>query len=325
MTKLKVLLVCLFALFAAQAPSALAQTKPVVRIATLDIGPFVPVGYVEKLAAKHGFEVKMTRFRRGLEAAQAVKSGDVDIGVGGVEAAIAAVAGGAPAVIIAGVSNKGLSWVARSDQKIASIQDMKGKKFGVIRGLHELVARAEFDKHGLQTSEQPDKDKVQIVFIPSSPAAVNALKIREVDVASAPEPFPSKAIQDGYATFLLRPFDTAMGNLPRAVFARRDFLQKNPEGAQLFVNALVEAVKTFRDSPKVAEDYAINEELKGAVTVADWELALKNQDWDVSLTEELVQAHIDAMLKFGMIRAPMKASDITDLTMLKKAQAKMGW
>jgi NitT/TauT family transport system substrate-binding protein len=326
MFKLRLLAACIFAMLAAQVPDALAQSrKPVVRIANLDIGPFVPVAYVAKLADKHGIEVKIMTFRRGLEAAQALKSGEVDIGVGGVEAAISAIAGGAPAVIISGVSTKGLAWVGRSDMKWNLVADLKGKKFGVIRGLHELVARTELEKHGVPVSEQPGADSVQIVYIPSSPGVVNALKIREIDVASAPEPFPSRAVADGYAVLFNRPFDTVLGNLPRGIFAHRDFLKRDPEAAQRFVDALVEATKTFRDNPTLARNFAVNEELKGVISAEDWDLAVKNQDWDVSLTEGLVQAHIDQMLKFGMIRQPLKASDITDLSMLAKAQKKIGW
>ncbi len=326
MRAIRTLAVVLLALYVAHAPSAIAQTsKPVVRIANLDIGPFVPVAYVAKLAEKHGIEVKITTFRRGLEAAQALKSGDVDVGVGGVEAAISAVAGGAPAIMVSGVSNKGLAWVARSDMKWNSVADLKGKKFGCIRGLHELVARTEFEMQGLTASEEPGAADVQLIFIPSSPGLVNALKIRQVDATTAPEPFPSRAIVEGYGVPLLRPFNTMLGNLPRTVFMHKDFHDKQPEAAQRFVDALVEATKIFRDDPALARDFAVNDALKGAITVEDWDLALKNQDWDVSLTEDLVQAHADQMLKFGMIRQPIKAATITDLSMLAKARKTVGW
>jgi tripartite-type tricarboxylate transporter receptor subunit TctC len=55
---------------------------------------------MEKLASKYDLELKYTNFRRGLEAAQALKSGEVDVAVGGVEAAISAISGGMPAVLI---------------------------------------------------------------------------------------------------------------------------------------------------------------------------------------------------------------------------------
>ena len=130
----------LLAVLVLLSPSLYAQAdKTVIRIANLDIAPFLAVGYVEKLAAKHGIQVKVTNFRRGLEAAQALKAGEADVAVGGVEAAISAIAGGAPGLIISSTTTGGIAWVSRPDLNIQSIADLKGKKFGVIRGLHELV------------------------------------------------------------------------------------------------------------------------------------------------------------------------------------------
>ena len=86
---------------------------------------------------------------------------------------------------------------------------------------------------------------------------------------------------EGYAVPLLRPFDTILGRLPRAVFMRRDFHDKQPQAAERFVDALVEATKTLPRPADTARDFAVNSELKGAITAEDWELAVKNQDWDV--------------------------------------------
>jgi NitT/TauT family transport system substrate-binding protein len=315
----------LVVLVAVPSPRAQAQSKPVVRVANLDIGPFVPIAYVKKLADKHDFQVQITNFRRGLETAQALKAGEVDVGVGGVEAAISAVAGGANAIIVSSVTNKALAWVARSDMKWNSIADLKGKKFALIRGIHELVARVEFERNGLTVSEEPGAADIQIIFINNSPGLVNALKIRQVDASSAPEPFPSRAILEGYAVLLKKPFDTPLGSLPRAVFMTREFHDKNPALAQRFVDAVVESVKFFRDHPEEGRKFAVEDELKGAITPEDWDLSVKNMDFDPALSAEIVQAHIDDMLKYHMIRRPLKATDITDLAMLGRAKASAGW
>jgi NitT/TauT family transport system substrate-binding protein len=307
------------------APMAAAQAdKTPIRVANLDIGPFTPVAYVAKLAGKHGITVQITGFRRGLEAAQALKAGEADVAVGGVEAAVTAIAGGAPAVIVSSVSTGGIAWVGRSDLDLKKVTDLKGKKFAVIRGLHELVMRVEFEQSGLTYSTEPGSD-VQVVFINSPPALNTALKAHDVDAMSAPEPFPSRAIVEGYAKPLLRPYDTPLGNMPRAVFMRVDFLKAHPDVAQRFVDALVEATMTFRDNPAVARDFVVNDALKGAITAQDWEMAMKNQTFDVTLTANTVQHYVDYMLKFGMIKAPLKSADITDLSMLDKAMAKAHW
>jgi ABC-type nitrate/sulfonate/bicarbonate transport system substrate-binding protein len=105
---------------------ARAADTPTIRIANLDIGPFVPVAYVKRLAGKHGIKVEVTGFRTGLQSAQAVSGGAADIGVGGVEAAVTAIASGTPAVIIAGCTTGGLGWMARKDSGIKTVADLKG-------------------------------------------------------------------------------------------------------------------------------------------------------------------------------------------------------
>ena len=305
--------------------TASAQTKPTIRIANLDIGPFVPVAYVAKLADKYNLDVKITNFRRGLEAAQALKAGEADVAVGGVEAAIAAIAGGAPAIIVSSVSTGGIAWVGQPDQDIKTVKYLKGKKFAVIRGLHELVMRVAFEQAGLTMSTEAGKGDVQVMFINSPPALLTTMKSKEVDAMSAPEPFPSRAVGAKIAKPMLRPYDTPLGNMPRAIFMSKAFHDKNPDAAQRFVSALVEATKMLRDNPKLARDFALNEALKGAMSAEDWDLGAANMTYDVSLTVPVVQVYIDYMHKYDMIKQKFSAKDYTDLSMLEKAKAQAGW
>lgn len=303
---------------------ARAADQPVVRVANLDIGPFAPCAYVGKLAAKHDIKVEITGFRRGLESAQAVAAGAADVGVGGLEAAVSAVAGGSPSVIIAGCTTGGIGWVAKKGSGIRTIADLKGKRFAVIRGLHELVMLAVFAKHGLTSSQEKGAD-VQIFYINAPPALGTALRNGDVDAMSAPEPFPSRAVLEGYAEPLPPPYDTELGNIPRALFMRREFLTAHPEVAQRFVAAYVESMRVFRDNPKEAENFVLNDALKGEMTPQDWQLSVKNQTWDVSLTMETVSAYINDLQKYGMLRKQLNAADFTDLSLLAKAKASTDW
>jgi len=304
---------------------ASAQTKTTIRIANLDIGPFVPVAYVAKLADKYNIDVTITNFRRGLEAAQALKAGEVDVAVGGVEAAISAIAGGAPAIIVSGVSTGGIAWVEAPDQDIKTIKDLKGKRFAVMRGLHELVMRVVFEQAGLTMSTEAGKGDVQVMFINSPPALLTTIRSKEVDAMAGPEPIPSRAVGDKIAKPMLRPYNTPLGNIPRAIFMSKIFRDKNPEAAQRFINALVEATKKLRDDPKLARDFALNEALKGAMSPQDWDLAAANTTYDVSLTVPTIQAYIDYMQKYGMIKQKFSAADYSDLSMLEKAKTQVGW
>ena len=306
--------------FASRAQAA----GPVIRVANLDIGPFMPVAYVGKLAAQHGIDVRITGFRQGLEAAEAVSAGAADIAVGGVEAAVSAAAAGTPVEIIAGCTSGGIGWVARKGTNIKTIADLKGKKFAVIPGLHELVMDLVFARHGLTYSRAPGAD-VQVVFIDAPPALNTALRNGDVDAMSAPEPFPSLAVLGGYATRLPAPYDTPLGKVPRAIFARRAFVTKYPDAAQRFVTAYVASMKVFRDQPAVAEAFVLDDALRGVMKKQDWELARKNEWWDVAMSLPIVQAYIDAMLKYRMIRQPLHAAQLTDLAMLAKAKAATRW
>ena len=305
--------------------AAFAQAdKTPVRVANLDIGPFSPVAYTGKLAAKYGLTIQITGFRRGLESAQAVAAGAADVGVGGVEAAVAAIAAGSPSLIVAGCTTGGLGWAAKKGSGIKTVADLKGKRFAVIRGLHELVMRAEFEKYGLTSSQQPGAD-VQVFYINAPPSLNVALRNGDVDAMSAPEPFPSRAVLEGYATPMPPPYDTALGHIPRALFMRQEFLAQHPDVAQRFVTAYVEAMRVFRDQPKEAEAFVLNDALKGEMTPQDWQLSAKNQGWDVSLTHATVQAYIDGLLKFDMLRKPLEAGKITSFAMLDKARMDAAW
>ena len=304
---------------------AIGQTdKTVIRIANLDIGPFAPMAYVTKLADKYGIKVQVTGFRRGLESAQAVASDAADVGVGGVEAAISAVAAGSPSTIVAGCTSGGIGWVARKGSGIKTIPDLKGKRFAVIRGLHELVMHAVFAKYGLTSSQESGAD-VQLFYINAPPALGTALRNGDVDAMSAPEPFPSRALLDGYATPLPPPYDTELGAVPRAIFMRKAFVAEHPDVSQRFIAAYVEAMKIFRDQPKVAENFVLNDALKGAMSEQDWQLSIKNQTWDVAMSQEIVTSYIRDLTKYGMLRKPLNAADFTSLAMLDKAKATVGW
>jgi NitT/TauT family transport system substrate-binding protein len=316
-----------FAVAASLAPSSgMAQSVPIIRVANLELGTNVPINYLAKIASKHGIEIKIINFRRGVETAQALKAGEVDVALGGVEAAISAAASGTPIVILSNYCSGGVAWVQRPDLKLKTVADAKGYKFGTIRGVHELLMLAEFDKVGLTWSEQPGKD-VQLVFLNSGPGLSSALKTRQIDLMTNAEPLPSRAIVEGYGAPFYVPRDTAMGAPPRAVFMSRDFYSKNKDTARRFVEALVEATKKLRDDPAFAKEFAVNDALKGSITASDWDLMFKNDHtaFDVALTLKEIQATADYMQKFGMVNRKMDAAEFTDLSLLEAATKKFGW
>jgi NitT/TauT family transport system substrate-binding protein len=277
------------------------------------------------VADKHGIRIEMIDFPRGLQAMQALTAGEVDVSVGGLEAGVTGAASGAPTVIVSGVAAGGISWQGRSDLSWKSLADLKGRKFGSVRGIHDLVMRVVFEQNGLTYSTRPGEADVQVFYLPSAMALINALQAKQIDAMTNAEPFASRASAQGFGVEILRPYNTPLGNIPRGVFMHKNFLERNPAAAQRFVNALVEATKKLRDDPRLAREFALRGPLKGKITEADWDLAAKNQAFDVNLTLGVIQAHADYMAKYGMIKAPVKAADFTRLEMLETAKKELGW
>ncbi len=306
---------------------AWAQQATTIRVANLELGTNLPIFYLAKIASKYGIDVKVVNFRRGVETAQALKANEVDVALGGTEAAISAAASGTQVVILSNYCSGGVAWVTRPDLNLKSVTDVKGLRFGTIRGIHELLMLIEFDRAGLTWSEQPGKADVQLVFLNSGPAIAAALKSRQIDLMTNAEPLPSRAIQEGYGAQFHIPSDTPVGNPARSVFMRRDFFDKNKDAARRFVEALVEATKKLRDDPAFAREFAVNEALKGSITTADWDLMFKSghTSFEVMLSLPSIQATADYMHKFGMIPRKVDAAEFTDLSLVEAAIKKLGW
>ena len=110
-TSLKILTVLVIAAWMPHAVSA--QPATTIRVANLELGTNLPIFYLPKLAAKYGLDIKIINFRRGVETAQALKAGEVDVALGGTEAAISAAASGTQVVILSNYCSGGVAWVTR--------------------------------------------------------------------------------------------------------------------------------------------------------------------------------------------------------------------
>lgn len=307
-----------------KASSARAET-PTIRVGISPGGMFLPLFYLEKIAEKHGLKVQPIELRSGPAAAQALKAGELEMASGGVEAAVSAVGGGAPAVIVSGIADGALTWLGRSDLKWNSPLDLKGRKIVLARGLHELVLLVAAEKLGFVASQDAGPDNVQMIFANSAATVFNSLKSKDADAISSVEPITARLIRDGTAVPLLEPTNTVLGPLPRVAVMRRDFMEKNPETAQRAVDALVEATKILRDNPAMAADFAVNGPLKGQMSIEDWTDGLKRMRFDVAIDVALVQNYVDAMIKHKMLREQLRAESFTDVTLLERAKKSAGW
>src|SRR5471032_218351 len=164
-----------------------AQAQDVVRLGNLKFAHYGAVSYIKEIAPKCGIKVEERVFAKGLDVMQAIIAGELDVGTTASEAAISGRAGGAPIYVVAGFAKGGARLVGRSDLKLKTVKDLKGKKVGVTRGgIQEVLLLAELSQNGLTYSETKGKD-VQLVFL--AYADLNqALMGKNIDAMMQSEP-----------------------------------------------------------------------------------------------------------------------------------------
>jgi len=297
------------------------QAQEVVRLGNLKFAHYGAVSYIKEIAPKCGIKVEEHMFAKGLDVMQAIIAGELDVGTTASEAAISGRAGGAPIVVVAGFAKGGARLVGRSDLKLKSVKDLKGKRVGVTRGgIQEVLLLAELQQAGLTVSEQPGKD-VQLVLL--AYADLNqALLGKNIDAMMQSEPQSSQAINKGFGTEILKPYDTPIGEPIRTMVMTEKFYKEKRPLAEKFMRCFVEATKTFIDQPAVAEKYVRDVVFKGQISSDDFQDAISNSPYSYDITPEHIQITTDVMVKTGVGRMskPPVAKDWVKTDLLDAAK-----
>ncbi len=302
-----------------------AQAQEVVRLGNLKFAHYGAVSYIKEIAPKCGIKVEERVFAKGLDVMSAILAGELDVGATASEAAISGRAGGAPIYAVAGFAKGGARLVGRSDLNIKSIKDLKGKKVGVTRGgIQEVLLLAELQQAGLTASDQPGKD-VQLVLL--AYADLNqALLGKHIDAMMQSEPQSSQAINKGYGTEIMKPYDTPIGEPIRTMVMTEKFYKERRPVAEKFMRCFVEATKTFIDQPATAEKYVRDTVFKGQITSDDFQDAIGNSPYSYDITPEHIQVTTDIMVKTGVGRMakPPVAKDWVKTDLLEQAKKSLG-
>ncbi|WP_195763984.1 ABC transporter substrate-binding protein [Pseudoduganella rivuli] len=309
----------------AAAVLAPAQAQDVVRLGNLKFAHYGAVSYIKEIAPKCGIKVEEHMFAKGLDVMQAIIAGELDVGTTASEAAISGRAGGAPIYVVAGFAKGGARLVGRSDLKMKSLKDLKGKKVGVTRGgIQEVLLLAELQQAGLTASDQPGKD-VQLVFL--AYADLNqALLGKNIDAMMQSEPQSSQAINKGFGAEMLKPYDTPIGEPIRTMVMTEKFYKEKRPVAEKFMRCFVEATKTFIDQPATAEKYVREVVFKGQITSDDFQDAISNSPYSYDITPDHIQVTTDVMVKTGVGRMarPPVAKEWVKTDLLDGAKKSLG-
>jgi NitT/TauT family transport system substrate-binding protein len=302
-----------------------AVADDVVRIGNLKFVQYGAVSYMKELGPKYGLQVKETFYEKGIDVMAQMKAGQLDLGAGATDAAIAGYAAGTPLYIVAGLGRGGSMLVARKGVPISKIEDLKGKRVAVLNGsAQELMVYAELVQHKMTWSVEPGQD-VLIVQTKGSADANKLLQEGAVDAACESDPYASQSISAGFAREVMKPYDTPLGEPVRALVMAKA-MYENRDLALRVLRCFVEATRLFQAKPDLAEKYIRERVFGGKLTHRDYADSLANGPLTTDITLPYVQNTAYFMVKYGAGRLPSHpvAATFVRLDVLEQAKRDVG-
>lgn len=204
-----------------------------------------------KEAGYENVAVNFTEFESGPPENEAFASGLQDIGVIGNVPAVSAIASGQERTMI-GIAYNGeqtLSVVVGKDSEITKIEDLVGKKIGLVVG-----SFAQNFLYNVLKANNLSINDVELVNL-STGEQIEALATGQVDALSTWEPTITKAQAQEVGKILVDGTGVFLGENP--IIARTEYVKANPEITQVFLDVYKKAVDELNNhSEQYATQYA---------------------------------------------------------------------
>jgi len=227
-----------------KAEAAVEQTT--VKIGNVLGGPNV-AGFIlpRYLKEQAGVTAEVIVFPNITQRMQAIASGDVQIGSGGINASIALAGRGEPLSLLSNATDGG--WRLLGGPKVKAFADLNGKKCAVQpASISHLCLQWKLRKEGMT-------DSVDLLFMNNNDMPI-AMQRGDVDALMIFEPYCAFTIVNGWGTPIWEPYDTPMGRTNLGVIASPDFITKNPQLTKAIVTAHKTATADLqRDNTVAAE------------------------------------------------------------------------
>jgi ABC-type nitrate/sulfonate/bicarbonate transport system substrate-binding protein len=202
--------------------------------AVLTIAPY----FYQRFAIP-GYAIEVVSFETPTDGKNALVTGSVDFGMFGSAAAILGSAAGEPVAVIASSGNRGMAVIAKKDQPIASIKDLRGRKVAILPGsTQEVFIRVRLRMEGLSVK---DITPLRVPF-----GEMHAAMARgDVDAYVGAEPGPGLSLATGEGKLVEYPYSTPMGTLNTVTCTHARTVAENPD-----------LVRAFLKMHRQATDYA---------------------------------------------------------------------
>jgi ABC-type nitrate/sulfonate/bicarbonate transport system substrate-binding protein len=214
----------------AAAPSVVrAQSEITIKMGSLKLIHSIAPHFYQKFTPA-GYHVEVIPFESPTECKNGVVTQSVDFGVFGVAAAILGAAAREPVTVIGSCCNKGMAIIAKKDNPIETIKDLKGKRVAIWPGsTQEVFIRERLRMEGLSIK---DVESIRISFSEMHLALARG----DVDAYVGAEPGPGVSISTGVGKLVEYPYSTPMGSLNMVFAAHRETVEKRPEIARVILD-----------------------------------------------------------------------------------------
>jgi NitT/TauT family transport system substrate-binding protein len=236
-----------------------ARADSAVKIGALKLSSSAPlfIGVDKGFFKEYGIEPELVFFQAAAPIATALATGQIEVGATGITAALYNIVLGGEQIWL--VADKGREWPGYPltgivvqkelyDGGLRQIADLRGKRVGITTlgsTFHYSLGNI-LEKSGLKLED------VRVVPLQTMPAAIEALKAKQVDAILLPQPFPGTAEAQGFGKILfwagdLHPWQTV------AVFYSRKFAADRKR-AVAFMKGYVKAARYYYDAVLVQKD-----------------------------------------------------------------------
>jgi NitT/TauT family transport system substrate-binding protein len=282
-------------LAATVAGRARAAEPVTIRMGVLKLVHSITPYFYEKFLPA-GYKIEIIPFSTPTDGKDAVVTKSVDYGTFGIAAAILGAASSQPVVVYGSECNKGMAVVARKDDPINAITDLKGKKVGILTGTTQQV----FFLERLRMVGMKESDIVSVrLGFADMPAA---LQRGDIDAYVGAEPGPSLSLVSGVGKIVEYPYSTPMGSLNMILGTHRDRFKEKPEEVVMMLNLQRQASAYAMSKP---DEIVAMTVAKLGLDKAAVGRAVDNVELNWEMTPKMigeVKAYADHMLELRQIR-----------------------
>jgi NitT/TauT family transport system substrate-binding protein len=200
------------------------------------------------LLKPQGIDLELVSFPSLVQRMQAVASGDVDIGNGGLSATMQLATKGLPMQVLANGCDGG--WMMLTQPSIGGWKDLVGKKVAVQSGSIGLVSL------NWKLKQEGIYGKVELVYMDNQDQPIPLMRGDVAGICPF-EPYAALAEKNGWGKRLWVPYDSPMGKTNLGFVASTAFVKKEPDLTKKMVAAHVKATQALTADPAVAIDTTI--------------------------------------------------------------------